>query len=60
MTKRKSWQSKLTKADKEHAREWLVPNDGLYSKALTLERAKEAKANGCSECIHIVAKLEGE
>ena len=58
MTKRKAWQSKLTKVEKEHARKNLVPNEGLHSKALTLARARESWALGCTDCLHIIANLE--
>lgn len=58
MAKRKAWQSKLTGKQKQHAREWLVPNEGLFNRALVLQRAKESWALGCTECLHIIRKLE--
>ena len=58
MKKVTRWQNLLTVSQKQHAREWLVPNEGLFNRALVLERAKESKAKGCSDCIGIVAKLE--
>ena len=58
MKKTTRWQNLLTVSQKKHAKEWLVPNEGLFNRALVLERAKESKANGCLDCIHIVAKLE--
>lgn len=58
MAKRKAWQSKLTGKQKQHAREWLVPNEGLFNRALVLQRAKESKHLGCDECRGIVARLD--
>ena len=54
----RKWTQSLTAKERKHLRENCVPNEGLNSKKLAIERAREAARMGCFECRSILCKLE--